>query len=391
MAKRDYYEVLGVAKTATDDEIKKAYKKLAIKYHPDRQTGKSDAEKKKAEEAMKECTEAYGVLRDPQKRQQYDQFGFNGPGGFGGQGGFGGFSDFDLNDIINSVFGGGFGGFGGGFGGRSGRPQKPVYKGRDQRMRVELDLSEIVNGTTKKFKLKNDVKCPHCNGTGSTDGKTETCHTCNGQGYVLRSQQSFFGMMQTQSVCPDCHGEGTIIKNRCTHCHGEGIVPGESVVEVNFPAGLGEGMVLNVDGKGGAGRRNGVNGDLQVIIKEKQHPELLRDGNDLIYNLLLSVPQATLGCSVEVPTVDGHAKIKIEPGTQPGTVLRLRDKGIPEVQGYNRGRKGDELVNISIYIPKELNKDERKSMEHMMDSENFKPHDSVKKSIFDHFKSYFKK
>lgn len=394
--KRDYYEVLGVEKTATDAQIKSAYKKLAIKYHPDRQSGKSDAEKKDAEEKFKEAAEAYNVLKDPQKRQQYDQFGFAGPGGFGG--GAGGFGDFDINDILNSVFGGGFnfgggGGFDSFFGGGSSRggTRKPVFKGRDQRLRIELDLTEIVKGTTKKFKIKKDVKCSKCNGTGSADGKTETCGTCKGSGVVYRSQRTMFGMMQSQNQCDACYGEGTVIKKKCSQCNGEGVVPGEEFVEVNFPAGLQDGMVLTLEGKGGAGRHNGVNGDLQVIISEKPHKELLRDGNDLIYNLLLSIPQAVLGCQIEVPTVDGRAKITIQPGTQPGTVLRLRGKGVPQVQGYYRGVPGDQLVNISIYMPQTLSKDEKKEMEKLMESDNFAPQESVKKSIFDKFKSYFSK
>ena len=383
-SKRDYYEVLGVQKGATDDEIKKAYKKLAIKYHPDRNPGD-----KTAEEKFKEAAEAYDVLHDPKKRQQYDQFGFE---GLGGAAGFGGGQGMDMSDIFShfsDIFEDlGFGGFGGG-GGR--RQQKPVFRGRDQRLRVELTLNEIVNGCTKKFKIKNDVTCTHCHGTGSKDGHIDQCPTCHGSGYVIRSQQSIFGMMQSQSVCPDCHGEGTVIKNKCPHCAGEGIVPGETLVEVNFPAGLQEGMVLTLDGKGSAGRHNGVNGDLQIIIKEKPNAELLRDGNDLIYNLLLSIPQAVLGCTVEVPTVDGRARLNIPAGTQPGTVMRLRGKGVPQVQGYNRGQRGDELVNISVYMPQTLSRDEKQAMEKMMKSDNFTPQENVKQTIFNRFRSYFSK
>ncbi len=387
--KRDYYEVLGVQKGATEDEIKKAYKKMAIKYHPDRNPGD-----KKAEEKFKEAAEAYEVLHDPQKRQRYDQFGFE---GLGGAGGFNAQS-MDMSDIFSHFsdifegmgFGGGFSGFSG-FGGGGGRQQKTVFKGKDQRLRVELTLSEIVNGCTKKFKIKNDVTCNHCHGTGSADGKTDTCPTCQGNGYVLRTQQSIFGMMQSQSVCPQCHGEGRVIKNKCSHCGGEGIVAGESLVEVNFPAGLQEGMVLTLDGKGGAGRHNGVPGDIQIMIKEKPHDELLRDGNDIVYNLLLSIPQAVLGCDIEVPTVDGRAKLKIPAGTQPGTVMRLRGKGIPQVQGYNRGEKGDQLINISVFMPQTLTKDEKSALEKMEKSDNFAPQESVKKSIFNRFRSYFNK
>ncbi|MCF0160214.1 MAG: DnaJ domain-containing protein, partial [Bacteroidaceae bacterium] len=287
MAKRDYYEVLGVNKNASENEIKSAYKKLAIKYHPDRQGDKTDAEKKEAEEKFKEAAEAYNVLRDPEKRQQYDQFGFNAPGGgFGG--GFGGFGDFDINDILNSVFGGGFGGFGGG-----GGHYTQQARGSDLRVRVRMTLKEVATGCTKKFKVKKDVTCNHCNGSGSEGNSSkETCSTCRGSGYVTRSKQSIFGMMQTQSPCPTCHGDGQIIKNKCVVCHGEGIVKGEEVVEVQIPAGVAEGMVVNASGKGNAGRRNGIPGDIHVLISEEAHPELIRDGVNIVYNLLLPFPIA---------------------------------------------------------------------------------------------------
>ena len=380
MAKRDYYEVLGVNKDASDDEIKKAYKKMAIKYHPDRNPGD-----KKAEEMFKEAAEAYDVLRDANKRRQYDQFGHEGVGGAAGFGGAGMNVD-DIFSMFGDIFGGrGFGGFGG-FGGE--RYSRPMYRGKDQRLKIELDLTEIVNGITKKFKLKNDVVCEHCHGSGSEDGQVSTCPTCNGSGYVVRTQQGIFGLMQSQSVCPECHGEGKVIKNKCHICHGEGIKQGETIVEVNFPAGLSEGMVLTLEGKGGAGRRNGVNGDLQIIIKEKPHETLVRDGNDLVYNLLLSLPQAILGDTMEVPTVDGKAKITIEPGTQPGTILRLKGKGVPEVQGY-RNSRGDEIINISIYIPETLSKDEKEFFQKMRKSDNVSPSESVKKKIFKKFRAYF--
>ena len=380
MAKRDYYEVLGVNKDASDDEIKKAYKKMAIKYHPDRNPGD-----KKAEEMFKEAAEAYDVLRDANKRRQYDQFGHEGVGGAAGFGGAGMNVD-DIFSMFGDIFGGrGFGGFGG-FGGE--RYSRPMYRGKDQRLKIELDLTEIVNGTTKKFKLKNDLVCEHCHGSGSEDGQVSTCPTCNGSGYVVRTQQGIFGLMQSQSVCPECHGEGKVIKNKCHICHGEGIKQGETIVEVNFPAGLSEGMVLTLEGKGGAGRRNGVNGDLQIIIKEKPHETLVRDGNDLVYNLLLSLPQAILGDTMEVPTVDGKAKITIEPGTQPGTILRLKGKGVPEVQGY-RNSRGDEIINISIYIPETLSKDEKEFFLKMRKSDNVSPSESVKKKIFKKFRAYF--
>ena len=387
-AKRDYYEVLGVEKTASEAEIKKAYRKLAIQYHPDKNPGD-----KEAEEKFKEAAEAYSVLSDKDKRARYDQFGHAGMGGAAGAG-FSDFADFDLNDIFSSVFGHGFSGFGGfgGFGGGGGsRSSQRKFRGSDLRVKVKLNLKDISTGVEKKFKLKKYVVCEHCHGTGAEgDGATETCPTCHGTGSVTRTQQSIFGMMQTQTVCPQCNGEGKIIKNKCKHCSGEGIVYGDEVVEVKIPAGVGEGMQLTVNGKGNAGKRNGVPGDLLVVIEEEAHPDLLRDGDDLIYNLLLSVPTAALGGTVEIPTIDGKVKVKIESGTQPGKVLRLRGKGLPSVNsyGYSNGT-GDLLVNISVYIPETLSKDEKQALEKMQNSDNFMPNLSVKEKIFKKFKSFF--
>lgn len=386
---KDYYKILGVERTASADEIKRAYKKVAIKYHPDRNPGN-----KEAEEKFKQAAEAYDVLRDPDKRARYDQFGAEGVNGAGGFGGFGGAQGMDINDIFSAfgdIFGGhGFGGFGGGFGGgRSAQPRQ--YKGADMRMKVRLTLEEIATGVTKKYKMKKDITCTECGGSGCESGsKPKTCSTCHGQGYVMRTQRSMFGMVQTQDVCPDCHGEGTIIKHKCKHCQGTGIVKGEEVVEVSIPAGVGEGMVVNIPRKGNAAMHNGVPGDIQVIIEEAPHPDFIRDETDLIYNLLLSVPQATLGDTIEIPTLTGKARIKIEPGTQPGTALRLRGKGLPVVQGYGHGT-GDIVVNISVYIPQELNKDEKKQMEALKDNNNFQPEESVKNKIFKAFRNYFNK
>lgn len=390
--RRDYYEVLGVDKKASADEIKKAYRKLAIKYHPDRQTDKSDAEKKEAEDKFKEAAEAYSVLSDEQKRQQYDQFGFDGPGGFGGFGGGGfgggGFSMDDIFSAFGDIFGGG-GGFSSGFGG-GGRRGPKVYRGSDLRINVRMSLKEIAAGATKKFKVRKDVTCSHCHGSGSADGSgTETCQTCHGQGYVVRSRQSMFGMMQTQSECPTCGGSGQIIKNKCTYCHGTGVEKGEEVIEVNIPAGVAEGMMLTVQGKGNAGPMNGVAGDIQVFIKEEADDTFVRDGNDVIYNLLLDFPTAALGGDVQIPTIEGgKVKFTIEPGTQPGKTFRLRGKGLPSVSGYGYGT-GDLLVNVSIYVPKSLTKDEKKHLEALKDSENFAGDNATKKSIFDRFRNYF--
>lgn len=382
---KDYYKILGVERSATADEIKRAYKKVAIKYHPDRNPGD-----KEAEEKFKQAAEAYDVLRDPDKRARYDQFG---AAGVNGAGGFGGFSadSMDINDIFrhfSDIFSGsGFGGFGG-FGGGVGASHA-VRKGDDMRMKVKLTLAEIATGVTKRFKLRKQVHCPECGGSGCEKGHApETCETCHGRGFVLRTQRSMFGMMQTQAPCPTCHGEGTIIKHACSHCHGNGVVQGEEIVEIKIPAGVGEGMMINVPEKGNAAPRGGINGDIQVIIEEAPHPDLIRDENDLIYNLLLTVPQATLGDTVEVPTIDGKARIKIEPGTQPGTALRLRGKGLPAVQGYGYG-KGDIVVNISVYIPEHLTREEKDAISSLKDSENLQPTSSIKDKIFKAFRNYF--
>lgn len=382
MAKRDYYEVLGVDKNASEDQIKKAYRKIAIKYHPDRNPDDPEAEEK-----FKEAAEAYSILNDAQKRQQYDQFGFDGPGGgFGGFSG-GGFSMDDIFSMFGDVFGGGGSGFGG-FGGGGSRTRQ--HRGSDLRLKVSLTLQEVATGVTKKFKVRKDVTCEHCHGSGAEAGSgKETCPNCHGSGMEIRTQQSIFGMMQTQTTCHVCGGEGSIIKQKCTHCHGDGVVKGEEVVEINIPAGVAEGMVLNVSGKGNAGKRNGVNGNIQVFIEEEENETFIRDGQNIIYNLLLDFPTAVLGGQVDIPTIDGSSvKIKIEPGTQPGKTLRLRGKGLPAVQGYGNGT-GDLIVQISIYVPKELTKEEKKAVEQFRESDNFKGDKSTKKSIFENFKKLF--
>ncbi len=382
--KRDYYEVLGVDKNATEDQIKKAYRTIAIKYHPDRNPGN-----KEAEEKFKEAAEAYDVLHDPQKRQQYDTFGFNGPAGSGGFNPFEGTS-MNMDDIFSmfgDIFGGraGFGGFGGG-GSRS--PQK--HRGSDLRLKVRLTLEEISKGVTKKFKVRKNITCTHCHGSGAEAGSTnEQCPTCHGSGVITHTTQSIFGMMQTQGVCPTCGGEGSVIKNKCKHCGGTGVEKGEEVVEINIPAGVAEGMIVNVPGKGNAGNRKGIAGDIQVFIEEEPNDTFIRDNNDLIYNLLLDFPTATLGGDVEIPTIDGkRLRVKMEPGTQPGKTLRLRGKGLPAVQGYGRGN-GDLVVNISVFIPKTLSRDEKAAIEHFRNSDNFKGDSETKRSIFQRFKNYF--
>ncbi len=381
MAKRDYYEVLGVDKNATEDQIKKAYRTIAIKYHPDRNPGN-----KEAEEKFKEAAEAYDVLHDPQKRQQYDQFGFNAPGG-----GFNPFEGGSMNmDDIFSMFGdifGGRAGFGG-FGGSGSRRQK--HRGSDLRLKVKLSYNEIAHGITKKFKVRKDIVCSHCHGSGAEAGSTnEQCPTCHGTGVITHTTQSIFGMMQTQGVCPTCNGEGSVIKHKCKHCGGTGVEKGEEVVEIKIPAGVAEGMVVNVPGKGNAGQRKGINGDIQVFIEEEENDTFIRDESDLIYNLLLDFPTAALGGEVEIPTIEGtKLKVKMEPGTQPGKTLRLRGKGLPAVQGYGRGF-GDLVVNVSVYIPKTLSREEKNAVEKFRDSDNFKGDSDTKKSIFQKFKNYF--
>lgn len=384
MSKRDYYDILDVSKSASADEIKKAYRKKAIQYHPDKNPGD-----KEAEEKFKEAAEAYEVLSNPQKKQRYDQFGHAGMGG-AASGGFGG-GGMSMEDIFASfgdIFGGHFGGFSGfgGFGGSS-RGGKRVRRGSDLRVRVRLSLAEIAKGVEKKIKVNKLVSCQHCNGSGAESGSgATTCTTCNGSGRVTRVQQTILGQMQTASECPTCSGEGTIIKEKCKHCQGEGVLKKEEVISINIPAGVMEGMQLSVSGKGNAAQRGGINGDLLVVIEEEPHPELIRDENDLIYNLLLSVPVATLGGAVEVPTVDGRVKVNIPAGTQPGKVLRLRGKGLPSVNSYT---KGDLLVNIGVYIPEKLNKEEKRTMQDLLKSENLKPTDSASKGFFSHFRNLF--
>ena len=381
MAKRDYYEVLGVDRNASANDIKKAYRKLAIQYHPDK-----NPDNKEAEEKFKEAAEAYSVLSDPDKKARYDQFGFEGVNGAGG-GGFSG-AGMDINDIFSmfgDIFGGhgGFGGFGG-FGGGNAGPAK--HRGSDQRVKVKLTLQEIANGVTKKFKLKKYVTCTHCNGSGAENGAVETCPDCKGTGRVVRTQQSFFGMMRSEVACPRCNGQGKIVKEKCRHCNGDGIVMGEEIVEVNIPAGVYEGMQLSMRGKGNAGKFNGIPGDLLILVEEEKHPTLVRDENDLIYSLLLDIPTASLGGFAEIPTIDGKAKVTIDPGTQPGKVLRLRGKGLPSLNGYG---KGDIVVNVSVYIPETLSKDEKKAIEGFRNSENFRPSESIKEKIFRRFKNFF--
>ncbi len=384
MAKRDYYEVLGVGKNATPEEIKKAYRKKAIQFHPDKNPGN-----KEAEENFKEAAEAYEVLSNPEKKQRYDQFGHAGMSGAAGGGGFGGgFSDIeDIFSAFGDIFGGHFGGFGG-FGGSRGRGGRRVSRGSDLRVKVKLNLSEIVNGVEKKLKVKKYVPCQHCNGTGAKNSSSfSTCNTCHGTGQVTRITNTLLGQMQTTSTCPTCQGDGKIITDQCNHCAGEGVIRDEEVISVKIPPGVGEGMQLNVSGRGNAGRRGGINGDLLVVITEEDHPDLIRDDNNLIYNLFLSFPEITLGTTAEIPTVEGKVKVKIDAGTQPEKILRLRGKGIPDVNGYG---KGDLLVRVHVWIPRKLSQDEKKTLEKLLNSPNFQDGPSSSdKTFFEKMKDMF--
>ena len=382
MSKRDYYEVLEVAKTATVEEIKKAYRKKAIQYHPDK-----NPVDKEAEEKFKEAAEAYEVLSDPDKRSRYDQFGHQGVnGGFGGGFGGGGMSMEDIFSHFGDIFGGSFGGFGG-FSSGGSRSRRRTNRGSDLRVKVKLTLKEIATGVEKKIKVKKYVSCKACNGTGAEKGTSyTTCSTCNGSGVVTRVQQTILGAMQSTTTCPTCGGEGRIITKKCPECNGEGVRLEEEVITLNIPAGVADGMQLSMSGKGNAARHGGVNGDLLILIEEEPHPELLRDENDLIYNLLLNFSTAALGGTVEVPTIDGKAKVKIDAGTQPGKVLRLRGKGLPSVNRYG---VGDLLVNVSVYVPESLNTEEKRTIEKLGSSKNFVPTQSVKEKIFSKLRHMF--
>lgn len=384
MAKRDFYEILGVTRNATQEELKKAYRKMAIKYHPDKNPGN-----KEAEEKFKEAAEAFGVLSDENKRARYDQFGHAGVGSSDAGSGFGGFSGagMSMDDIFaqfGDIFGGHFGGFGG-FGRSSGRR---TNRGGDIRVKVRLNLQEVAHGVEKKLKLNKQVKCNVCNGTGAENGTAfATCNTCNGSGTVIGVANSIFGRIQTQNACPTCNGSGKIVTKGCAACSGQGVVSDSEVVTFRIPAGVQEGMQLTVSGKGNAPRGGGVNGDLLVLIEEEQDEELIRDGNDLVYTLFLTFPEAVLGTNTEIPTVDGKARIKIDPGTQPGRVFRLKGKGIPDVDGYGRG---DLLVYVNVWVPKSVTSEEKSIIEKLQNSDNFSPKpDKAEKNFFERIKGMF--
>ena len=386
--KRDYYEVLGVTKEASADEIKKAYRKKAMEYHPDRNPGD-----KEAEEKFKEAAEAYDVLSNPDKKARYDQFGHAGMGGAATD-----FSGANINDIFShfaDIFSGGFGGgFGGGFnigdlfGGGGGGSAQRVRRGTNIRIKVKMTLEEVATVTEKKLKINKYVPCTHCNGTGAKDEHSkETCPTCHGRGQVMQQQRSMFGVIQQVSECPTCGGTGEVIKDKCPHCHGNGIVKGEEVVQVSIPAGVDNGMQLTLRGKGNAAPNGGINGDLLVAIEVADHDIFERDGNNLYLNYHISIPQAALGASVEIPTLTGKAKIKIAAGTQSGQILRLQGKGLPEI---NRGGMGDLIVNINVWTPKSLTREEKEMLEQLSTHENFVPKPGKSdRSVFNRVRQFF--
>ncbi len=380
MSKRDYYDVLGVSRNATLVEIKKAYRKLAIKYHPDKNPDDPDAEEK-----FKEAAEAYEVLSDPDKRRRYDQFGHSGVGGSGGFGG-GGMSMDDIFSHFGDIFGSAFGG---GFSSGGSQRSRRVNKGSNLRVKVKLTLDEMANGVEKKIKIKKYVKCKACNGTGAADSNSmQTCPTCRGTGQVTRVTNTFLGQMHTTSTCPQCGGEGRIIHKPCHVCHGNGIVKEEEIVTVKIPPGVNNGMQLTLSGKGNAGARGGINGDLIILIEEVPHEHLKRDGNNLIYDLYLNFADAALGTEVYIPTVDKKVKFKIPAGTQGGKVFRLRGKGLPDINGYGRG---DLIVNVNVWTPQKLSREEKEILEKLRNSDNFKPKPTSKdKSFFERMKEYFK-
>jgi molecular chaperone DnaJ len=381
MAKKDYYEVLGITKSASEVEIKKSYRQLALKYHPDK-----NPDDKSAEDKFKEAAEAYEILSNNEKRQRYDRFGHQGVGGASGGHG----ANMNMDDIF-SQFGDVFGGahpFESFFGGGGGGKRRQVNRGSNLRIKVKLSLEEIALGVEKKLKVNKFVTCTPCTGSGAEKGSSfSTCSTCKGQGQVRKVTNTILGQMQTTATCPSCNGEGQTIASKCKVCYGSGVVRGEEVVTVNIPAGVGEGMQLTLSGKGNMGERSGVPGDLLIAIEEQPHEVLQREGNNLLYELYINFSDAVLGSQVEIPTLEGKAKIKIEPGTQGGKVLRLKAKGLPEVNSYT---KGDLLVNINVWTPQTLSSEEKQMLEKLRESPNFIPNPGKKdKGFFERMREYF--
>lgn len=387
MAKRDYYEILGVAKSASADEIKKAYRKVAMQFHPDRNPGD-----KAAEEKFKEAAEAYEVLSDSDKKAQYDRYGhagMNARGGFGGQGQgmnmddiFSNFGDIFGDDLFGSFFGGGGGGRQ-----RSGGRARGT-RGSNLRIKLKLNYEEIAKGANKTVKVKKYTGCTTCGGSGAKDkSSVQSCTTCGGSGQVRKVTNTFLGQMQTVGTCPTCNGEGSTITSKCTACKGEGRVYTEETLSIDIPAGVQDGMQLSLSGKGNAGERGGAPGDLIVLIEEEAHPELQRDNLNVIYDMHISFPDAVFGANLEVPTIDGRAKIKIPPGTQSGKIFRLKGKGFPAINSYE---KGDQLIHVNVWTPQELTSEEKNLMEKLKEAKNFQPHpEKNEKSFFSKMKEMF--
>ncbi len=387
MSKRDFYEILGVQKNASADEIKKAYRKVAMQFHPDRNPGD-----KPSEEKFKEAAEAYEILSDADKKAQYDRYGHAGVSGNGRGGGHSGAGGMNMEDIF-SQFGDIFGDdvfgnfFGGGQRGRGGQRSRGI-RGSNLRIKLKLTYEEIAKGVTKNIKVKKHVGCNTCGGSGAKDkGSIQTCGTCGGSGQVRRVQNTFLGQMQTVTTCPTCNGEGTTVTAKCGTCKGEGRVYGEETVTIDIPAGVQEGMQLNITGRGNAGERGGSAGDLIILIEEEQHKELQREGLNAAFELYLSFTDAVFGTQGEVPTIDGRAKIKIPAGTQSGKIFRLKGKGFPAVNSYE---KGDQLIHVNVWTPQNLTTEEKALLEKLNHSTNFKPHpDKNEKGFFDKIKEMF--
>lgn len=383
MAKRDFYEILGVPKNAQATEIKKAYRKVALKYHPDR-----NPDDKAAEDKFKEAAEAYEILSDPDKRARYDRFGHAGVSNQGGGFSGGGMNMEDIFEHFGDIFGDSGSPFESFFGGGRSRSASNGQRGSNLRIKVSLTMEEVAKGITKKIKVKKQVACDQCGGSGAKDSSSiNTCGTCRGSGYVRQVKSTFLGQMQTTTSCPTCKGTGKTITANCSGCKGDGRMYAEETLDIEIPAGVAEGMQLSMRGKGNAGKAGGPSGDLLIVIEEINHEKLLRDGNNVIYDLFLNFADAALGTSVQVPTLDGKVKIKVPAGTQAGKIFRLKGKGIPEVQGY---KKGDQLINVNIWTPKKLNDEDVKLLEKMRDLPSFKPAPGKdEKGFFERMKDLF--
>ncbi len=382
MAKKDFYEILGVTKSSTAEEIKKAYRKMALQYHPDKNPGN-----KESEEMFKEAAEAYEVLSDPQKKARYDQYGHQGVGG--ANGGAGHMNMDDIFSQFGDVFGESvFGDFFGGGGGRRQQQRTRGVRGSNIRIKVKLSLKEIAEGARKTIKVKKYVVCDLCNGSGAKDASSvSTCKTCQGSGYVRKVQNTILGQMATTQTCHTCHGSGQQVTANCTKCHGAGRAYAEDTINIDIPAGVHEGIELSMNGKGNAGEKGGPNGDLLISIEELKDSELKREGNHVLYNLYISFVDAALGTKVEVPTIDGKARITIPEGTQGGHIMRLKGKGLPALNSYG---KGDQIIEVHVWVPKTLSSDEKKTLEKLKSSKNFQPDVNHKeKGFFEKMKGMF--